>query len=56
MYMEKKRCYECMHKDYCYAYSSTYGDRAESCIAYNVPEAKYIVDRSEVKRSWEGKK
>ena len=50
MYMEKKSCYECMHKDYCYVYSSTYGDRAESCIAYNVPEAKYIVDRSQVKR------
>jgi hypothetical protein len=51
--MSRKTCYECMHKDYCYAYSSVYGERAESCIAYNNPDAKYIVDRSNVKKQWE---
>ena len=51
--MSRKTCYDCMHKDYCYAYSSVYGERAESCIAYNNSDAKYIVDRSNVKKQWE---
>ena len=51
--MSRKSCYECMHKDKCYAYSNNYGERAETCIAYNNPEAKYIVDRDNVKKQWE---
>ena len=51
--MSKQSCYECMHKDYCYAYSPVYRERAESCTAYNNPDAKYIVDISSVKKQWE---
>lgn len=51
--MSKQSCYDCIHKDYCYAYSIIYNERAESCIAYNEPSAKYIVDRSNVRKQWE---
>ena len=35
-------CRDCCHRDYCYAYTG-WSERAQTCIAYNQREAKYIV-------------
>ena len=45
-----KTCDKCIHKKYCYAYSNTYLERAESCKAYNDPLLRYVVDRNNIRK------
>lgn len=49
------RCYNCMHREYCYARSIAFPERAETCTAYNNIHKRNVVDRNNVKKEWEGK-
>lgn len=53
--MSIKRCYNCMHNEYCYACSIAFPERAESCAAYNAPEKKDCIDKYILRKQLGGK-